>query len=60
VASKVFDGPSLREQSDAVMGFVGIIMRALEDPMRSVSSIRSIGSSFICIVLDGSLKPHCI
>jgi hypothetical protein len=44
MAASAFEGPSLRDRGDALFGFVAFVVRSLEDPMRSVSAIRHIGS----------------
>jgi hypothetical protein len=51
---KCDEGPTLREQSDALMGFVSFIMRSLEDPMRSVASVRHVAVRFLVFGTDRS------
>lgn len=51
-AGSLFDGQSLREQSDTIMGLMGYLIRAIEDPVKSIISLKNVAVRFLILGFD--------
>eukprot|EP01122_Echinamoeba_exundans_P009073 TRINITY_DN3124_c0_g2_i1.p2 TRINITY_DN3124_c0_g2~~TRINITY_DN3124_c0_g2_i1.p2 ORF type:complete len:565 (+),score=123.98 TRINITY_DN3124_c0_g2_i1:869-2563(+) len=51
-AASVFDGQPLQNQSDSLMGLMGVLTRTIDDPMKTLSTIRQPAVRFIILGFD--------
>jgi hypothetical protein len=51
-AASLFDGQSLQNQSDSLMGLMGVLTRTIDDPMKTLSTIRQPAVRFMILGFD--------
>lgn len=56
-AGSILENMPLRDQSDTLLGLLAYIVRAVDDPIRSIASIRQVAVRFLILGFDKSTFP---